>query len=149
MNPYSSDSIGRVHYNIKTSKPVIPPPMQVAGYLYKVILIPAASAASCLSPTAIRLRGPFCVNLMKYHIQIASIMLRYTIKLYEKRTLPTKRNPCQSRKQRIVESSFGNLAYGNITAPAVLPMNSPKKFPNPVPNMVRARSCDILICSPG
>ena len=53
----------------------MPPPMQVARYLYLVTLMPAASAVAGLSPTARRLR-PARVWLRKYCAAMAMAMAR-------------------------------------------------------------------------
>ena len=55
--------------------PLIPPPTQVARYLYAVTLMPAASAVAGLSPTALRF-SPFLVLPRKKARTIARMIAR-------------------------------------------------------------------------
>ena len=57
----------------------MPAPTQVARYLFRETLMPAASAVAGFSPTARRFR-PFRVRFRKRWSTTASTMARYTMK---------------------------------------------------------------------
>ena len=65
--------------NRNDPRPEMPAPMQVARYLFRVTLMPAASAVAGFSPTARRFR-PMRVRFRKMWSTMASTMARYTIK---------------------------------------------------------------------
>ena len=62
-------------------------PMQVARYLYFVMLIPAASAVAGLSPTALRFR-PVLVLRRKYAETKAMMMAAYARNPYDRKSFP-------------------------------------------------------------
>ena len=57
----------------------MPAPMQVARYLLRTTLMPAASAVAGFSPTARRFR-PARLRLRKYCITMAMTIARYIMK---------------------------------------------------------------------
>ena len=117
--------------------PQMPPPTTVAIYLYFVIEIPAASAVAGSSPTALKF-NPIRDLLNTHPMIIATTMAKYTTQLYWNKSFPST-GMSDSTGICSLENAFFVTSDTATYPPAFCPIYSPKKLPNPVPNIVRVR----------